>query len=124
VATNQLALSLGRLAAADPAALTAWREPSTDEDVVTESLAALIGRARVHLSAWQNAAWADRFERCVRGAQAREQALNDDPALPFTQAVARSLFKLMSYDETGRGVHRRQLSARFARPVRGVAAGS
>jgi len=99
VATNQLALSLGRLAAADPAALTAWREPSTDEDVVTESLAALIGRARVHLSAWQNAAWADRFERCVRGAQAREQALNDDPALPFTQAVARSLFKLMSYKD-------------------------
>ena len=98
-ATNQLAFSLGRLAAADPRALAAWREPATGDERTAESLPALIERAVAHLSGWQDAAWAERYRRRVLAVQQREQALGADPALPFTQAVARSLLKLMSYKD-------------------------
>ncbi|MBL8333790.1 MAG: pyruvate ferredoxin oxidoreductase, partial [Rubrivivax sp.] len=50
-------------------------------------------------TAWQNAAWAERWLATVHRAEAAERALAGDPALPFTQAVARSLLKLMSYKD-------------------------
>ncbi len=99
VATNLLAFSLGRLAAAEGAALDAWRDGTADEAAPVEDLAALLQRGVAHLSGWQNAAWADRFRRRVQAVQQREQQLGGDPALPFTQAVARSLLKLMSYKD-------------------------
>ncbi|MBK9363887.1 MAG: indolepyruvate ferredoxin oxidoreductase family protein [Rubrivivax sp.] len=100
VAGNHLAFALGRLAAAEPQALAALREPLAAGDrLVAEDLPALMARAGAHLSAWQDAAWADRFARTVRAAEARERGLGGDPDLPFTQAVARSLLKLMSYKD-------------------------
>jgi indolepyruvate ferredoxin oxidoreductase len=100
VATNQLALSLGRLAAARPQALSAWLEPAAEADTTAATdLKGLIDRAVPLLTAWQNRAWAERFLRTVRAAEQGERALGADDALPFTQAVARSLLKLMSYKD-------------------------
>jgi indolepyruvate ferredoxin oxidoreductase len=100
VPMNQLAFSLGRLAAGDPQALASLREPgAAAEPVVDADLPALIDRALGLLSTWQDDAWAERFLRTVRAAEARERALGADPSLPFTQAVARSLLKLMSYKD-------------------------
>ena len=60
----------------------------------------LIADARRHLTGYQNAAWADRFEKRIRGLQAREAALQGgDSSLPFTRNAARSLLKLMSYKD-------------------------
>ncbi len=97
VANNLLALSLGRLAAADPRALAAWTAPAAP--TADESLPALLERAATHLAAWQDEAWKARYLRSVQQAEASERALGGDPALPFTRAVARSLLKLMSYKD-------------------------
>jgi len=100
VATNHLAFALGRLAAAQPQALAALREPgATEDDGGAEELPALLERARVLLTAWGNRAWAERFARTLQGAQERERALGGDDALPFAKAVAKSLLKLMSYKD-------------------------
>ena len=98
VPTNQLAFSLGRLAAADPKAceqlLGAGSEPE-----VAHTVEALVERAVEHLTGYQNAAWAARYRSTVDRARAAEAALGADPTLPFTRAVAQSLRKLMSYKD-------------------------
>jgi len=99
VEANQLALSLGRLAAGDPAACEQLREGSADEAPAAQTLEAMIERHVAHLAAYQNPAWADRYLRLVQAARERESALNADPALPFTRAVAMSLHRLMSYKD-------------------------
>jgi len=125
VETNLLAFSLGRLAAVDPAALERLRDvPSARPE--SESVDALIERAKAHLSGYQNAAWAERFEARVQRVREREQALTPgDPALPLTRAVSASLLKLMSYKdeyEVARlytdGRFRRQLEDQFEGDVR------
>ncbi len=104
VAANQSAFSLGRLAAGDPAALDQLRAaPAADAQSSQADelpLDMLIADARRHLTGYQNAAWADRFETRVRGLQAREATLQGgDASLPFTRNAARSLLKLMSYKD-------------------------
>ncbi|MCZ2439082.1 MAG: indolepyruvate ferredoxin oxidoreductase family protein [Burkholderiales bacterium] len=100
VDTNQLAFALGRLAAAQPQALAALREPgAVAGEGADEDLPALLERAHAHLAAWQNRAWAERFARTMQDVQTRERALGGDAALPFSKAVARSLLKLMSYKD-------------------------
>jgi indolepyruvate ferredoxin oxidoreductase len=97
VQANQLAFSLGRMAAADPQGLqvAASTAPAADE-----SLEALIARGRAHLTGYQNAAWAQRFEDAVRRVAAREAALaGGDASLPLARNVARGLTKLMSYKD-------------------------
>jgi indolepyruvate ferredoxin oxidoreductase len=96
VASNLLAFALGRLAAADPAGLHALRaapEPAPAE----EPLDVFLGHAVAHLTGWQDAAWAARYDALVRRVRQREMAI--DPRLPFTTAVAKSLLKLMSYKD-------------------------
>ncbi|MBX3619010.1 MAG: indolepyruvate ferredoxin oxidoreductase family protein [Rhizobacter sp.] len=121
VAANQLAFSLGRLAAGNPAALERMRnapEPLAQEE---SSLDALVARGVAHLRAYQNDAWARRYEARVAGVRRREEALaGGDPTLPVTRNAARSLLKLMSYKdeyEVARlytdGGFRRQLDAQF-----------
>ncbi|HEX7865477.1 MAG TPA: indolepyruvate ferredoxin oxidoreductase family protein [Variovorax sp.] len=103
VAANQSAFSLGRLAAGNPEALDALRAAPADAQAssVDESpLDVLIADARRHLTGYQNAAWADRFETRIRGLRAREAGLQGgDASLPFTRNAARSLLKLMSYKD-------------------------
>ncbi len=106
VPANQMAFALGRLAAADPQGLQALLEaPATAAQ--REPLDVFLGHAAAHLAGWQDRAWADRFDAVVQRVRRTEQALGDatpavpgaDAGLPFTQAVARSLFKLMSYKD-------------------------
>ncbi|HWP13847.1 MAG TPA: indolepyruvate ferredoxin oxidoreductase family protein [Ramlibacter sp.] len=95
---NKVAFSLGRLAAADPAALDRWLPPATD-DPQTEALDRLLQHGVTHLTGYQNAAYAKRFADFVALVREREQRLGADAQLPFTRAVARSLLKLMSYKD-------------------------
>jgi indolepyruvate ferredoxin oxidoreductase len=99
VAANHTALALGRLAAWQPQALQQLRAPTVAEPEQA-SLDGWVAQAMAHLTAYQNAAWARRFETRVRALQQREGALaGGDPALPFTTSAARSLRKLMSYKD-------------------------
>ena len=93
VPSNLLAFALGRLAAGNPAALRE-EAPMTAAD---DTLEALVERGNAHLAAYQDAAWARRFEATVRRTQRAELACpGHDGSLPLTRTVARSLMKLMS----------------------------
>jgi indolepyruvate ferredoxin oxidoreductase len=120
VEANRLALALGRLAAADPAACDRLREGGADEALAAETLDKIIERWVGHLGAYQNPAWAERYLNTVNAARDAESALGADAQLPFTAAVACSLGKLMSYKdeyEVARlytdGEFRRQLAEQF-----------
>ncbi len=96
VESNLLSFALGRLAAGNPAALREEAAAKADDD----TLDGLIARGIDHLTGYQNAAWAQRFETLARRAQRAEQACaGSDAALPLSRAVARSLMKLMSYKD-------------------------
>jgi indolepyruvate ferredoxin oxidoreductase len=100
VDANKAAFSLGRLAAADPAAcsqLLGAHEAAPD--LARESIDALIARGVEHLTGYQNAAYAQRYANFVNTVRVREMQLGADPALPFTRAVAQSLMKLMAYKD-------------------------
>ncbi|WP_028996262.1 indolepyruvate ferredoxin oxidoreductase family protein [Azohydromonas australica] len=99
VQANELAFSLGRLAAGDPRALLALGNAAVETPPAEEPLEALRARGIELLTAWQNAAWARRYASLVDEAAARERALGADASLPFSRAVARSLLKLMAYKD-------------------------
>ncbi len=103
VAANQSAFSLGRLAAGDPAALNQLRAApmqAQTQQADERPLDTLLADARRHLTGYQNAAWAVRFETRIRALQVAESALpGGDASLPFTRNAARSLLKLMSYKD-------------------------
>ena len=99
VSANQMAFALGRLAAGDGSALERMRSAPVVEKEA-DTLDALIARGVAHLSAYQNAAWARRFEARIRSVQAREAALaGGDATLPIARNAARGLLKLMSYKD-------------------------
>jgi indolepyruvate ferredoxin oxidoreductase len=116
VEQNHLAFALGRLAAADAAGVGARAAAQVDEP-----LDALIERAVKHLTAYQDKAWARRFEARVRAVRSREANLpGADAKLPLTLSTARSLLKLMSYKDEyevarlhSNGEFARQLAAQF-----------
>ena len=121
VQANQLAFSLGRMAAADEGALQALLQaPVGPTPAEPDTLDALLARGVAHLTAYQNAAYARRFEARVRQLREREVALGGDASLPFTRAAAASLLKLMAYKdeyEVARlytdGAFRQQLQQQF-----------
>jgi indolepyruvate ferredoxin oxidoreductase len=96
---NKVAFSLGRLAAADPAALDQLLAPQAALDAQSEALDDLVQHGVAHLTGYQNAAYSKRYADFVAKVRAREQQLAADPELPLTRAVARSLLKLMSYKD-------------------------
>jgi indolepyruvate ferredoxin oxidoreductase len=99
VENNQNAFALGRLAAADPAACRALLdEPAVDAPVV-EPLDALIARGMVHLTGYQNAAWAQRWRALVDEVGVVEVGLPDSADRPLTRAVAMQLLRLMAYKD-------------------------
>ncbi len=100
VASNQLAFSLGRLAAADPQAVAALlREPQAEAAPAAETLEAIVARGVRHLTGYQGRAYARRYADFVARVRTREAALGADAGLPFTRAVARSLLNLMAYKD-------------------------
>jgi len=100
VDANKAAFSLGRLAAADPAAARELlHEPATAADAV-EPLDALIERSARFLADYQDARYAERYRRTVAKVRAREEALvGAATALPLTRTVAEQLRKLMAYKD-------------------------
>jgi indolepyruvate ferredoxin oxidoreductase len=96
VEQNKLALSLGRLSAADAEAVASLARGESLQAPGPDTLEALVARGVAHLTAYQDAAYARRYADFVDDVRTREQALVADPTLPFTRAVAQSLLKLMA----------------------------
>ena len=91
VERNRQAFAAGRLAAADPAAFA----PDAAA-VETETLDEVIARRERFLADYQNEAWARRYRTGVDKVRAAEKPFGSEA---LTNAVARSLFKLMSYKD-------------------------
>ncbi len=98
VEANKQAFLWGRRAAADLGKVE--RVAYADQGVVVPmplSVEALIQRRAAFLTAYQNARYARRYQRFVRGVQTAERSLDAGEAL--TRAVAENLFKLMAYKD-------------------------
>lgn len=92
VAANREAFAVGRLAGADPT----FGQNGTQRTGSEETLNDLVERRAAFLTAYQNQAWAERYRKTVKDFHAAETAHGTDVG---TKAVARSLFKLMSYKD-------------------------
>jgi indolepyruvate ferredoxin oxidoreductase len=119
VGMNVSAFRWGRRAAHDPVAIAAVISPEKAAEPVLETLDAVIGRRRDFLAAYQNAAYARRFTDRIAAVRAAEER-HAPGSTALTEAVARSLFKLMAIKdeyEVARlytdGGFRRQLDGQF-----------
>jgi indolepyruvate ferredoxin oxidoreductase len=119
VEANKRTFAWGRLAAHDPAAVEAAARPAMREaPAEAPTFEMLVARRVDDLTAYQNAAYADRYRRAVTAVAAAEARI--DGASGLAEAVARNLHKLMAYKdeyEVARlyadGEFRRQLQAQF-----------
>lgn len=91
VERNRQAFAAGQLAAADPAAFAP--APAAFE---TESLDEVIARRERFLADYQHEAWARRYRASIEKVRVAEQPFGSEA---LSDAVARSLFKLMSYKD-------------------------
>ena len=80
VENNQNAFALGRLAAADPAACRALLDEPAEDAPAVEPLDALIARGMAHLTAYQDAAWAQRWRALVDEVRTAESAAFTPPS--------------------------------------------
>jgi indolepyruvate ferredoxin oxidoreductase len=98
VENNKAAFEWGRRAAHDPAAVAALLAPSAQviEFKKRESLEALVARRVEFLTAYQDAAYAQRYREAVEQVRAAEQPLGKTL---LAETVARGLFKLMAYKD-------------------------
>ena len=102
VGFNRKALQLGRLYAADPGALDAYLAPR--DDAAQEAQAAgsvlddVVRNGVDWLTAYQDAAWAERYRDFVSGISAAERTVRPG-ASALSVAVARNLAKLMAYKD-------------------------
>ncbi|MAS14789.1 MAG: pyruvate ferredoxin oxidoreductase [Nitratireductor sp.] len=90
---NHRAFLIGRLAAEKPDALKGLFDPKPQTD---GTLDAIITRREAFLTDYQNATYAARYRRLVDRVRAAEAPFGSDAV---SQAVARSLFKLMAYKD-------------------------
>jgi indolepyruvate ferredoxin oxidoreductase len=98
--SNKRSFSWGRAAAVDPAAVerVARPTPAVPLRTLSGSLDELVARRVEFLTAYQNAAYARRYEDLVRKVQAAEASRAAGQS-GLTEAVARYAFKLMSYKD-------------------------
>jgi len=122
VAANKRSLSWGRLAAHDPKkveqAIAPLAEAGEDEEIATD-LAGIVAKRAADLTAYQDAAYAKRFEDLVRRVQEAEHQ-RAPGRTGLAEAVARAYHKLMAYKdeyEVARlftdGEFERKLAAQF-----------
>ncbi len=111
VEMNRQALAWGRRLVVDPNAVYQAAGLATPEP---ESLDTLIESRARFLEAYQNARWAKRFLRAVTRARQAEARLGSQA---FTEAVVRSLSKLMAYKDEYE-VARLYTDGRFARELK------
>jgi len=90
VERNKAAFAVGRAAVADPAAVA----PTPEVAQPPETLDAVIARRVEFLTAYQDAGWAEHYRSLVSRVRVAERGSEI-----LTGAVARSLFKLMSYKD-------------------------
>lgn len=94
VEMNRQAFHIGRLAVSNPQALAQFGNKQTTSD---DSLAALIEARAAHLTAYQNAAYAEPYRQLVERVKKAEQAIfGGDQTLPLSRAVARNYAKLLA----------------------------
>ncbi len=96
IAMNRAAFGWGRRSAVEPAAVTA-AAGIAPEASVAETLEAIVASRTAFLTAYQNAAYAERYQDLVDFAHAAEMRLRG--RLGFAEAVARNAFKLMAYKD-------------------------
>jgi indolepyruvate ferredoxin oxidoreductase len=123
VTMNKAALHWGRRMAVDPAAVENLAKPAAavvgESRILSESFDQMVERRVRFLTAYQNAAYAQRYRQWVERAKAAEAARAPGKC-GLADAVARYLFKLMAYKdeyEVARlfteGSFRRQVEAEF-----------
>jgi indolepyruvate ferredoxin oxidoreductase len=97
---NRRAFSLGRLLAHRPDRVMAMVEEARGPapEPVSQTLDELIARRVADLTAYQNAAYAERYAKRIAAVRAAEQAAKPGSEC-LTQAAARSLYKLMAYKD-------------------------
>ena len=93
VERNKQAFAWGRLLSADPDFV---HQAAGDKPEEVETLDQVIARRVAFLTSYQNAAYANRFAALVARVRKAESALGSET---LTDAVARSLFKLMAYKD-------------------------
>ena len=103
VEPNLEAFGWGRLAAHDPARVWTIARPlmvakAEGEDDAPESLDDIVAHRAAFLREYQDEAWAERFRRAVERARAAE-AERAPGCEGLAEAVARNLFRLMSYKD-------------------------
>jgi len=102
VAMNIAAFGYGRRAAVDPKALEALIEPRPEEQndslKLSQSFAETVDRRAAFLTAYQNASYARRYRNWVEKVRTVE-AEKAPGQCGLAEAVARYLFKLMSYKD-------------------------
>jgi indolepyruvate ferredoxin oxidoreductase len=107
----RLAVANGMHAQDAPQVIEFKRAPTLDETIKTRV---------AFLSAYQNAAYAERYRGFVMQVAAAEAAVPDGPkAQPLTAAVARYLFKLMAYKDEYE-VARLHADAAFSKKIAGM----
>jgi indolepyruvate ferredoxin oxidoreductase len=95
---NKQAFLWGRRAAHDLPAVARAAAPEKSEPKLSESFDELVQRRVAFLTDYQDAAWAKRYEDLVRkAARVEDEKLRGSTRL--ADAVAKSLFKLMSYKD-------------------------
>jgi indolepyruvate ferredoxin oxidoreductase len=106
VDANKRAFLWGRRAAVDLAKVTEVAQPAAKVSVIqlsrkkSESLDEIIARRSDFLHSYQDAAYTQRYLKSVELMRRAEMAAGDGATkLPLTAAVARYLFKLMSYKD-------------------------
>ncbi|MBE7219821.1 MAG: 2-oxoacid:acceptor oxidoreductase family protein, partial [Caulobacteraceae bacterium] len=98
VEMNRRAFALGRRAAAYPeevAAMVAAALPAARREAPARTLAEIVARRAATLTAYQDAAYAARFEAMVARAEAAER-VHAPGSTRLAEAVARSYFKLLA----------------------------
>ncbi|MET0427347.1 MAG: DUF6537 domain-containing protein, partial [Microvirga sp.] len=101
VAMNLSAFTWGRRAKAEPEAVAALVDRLHAPAAIrhhSRSLDEIVERREHVLTAYQNARYARRYRRLVEGVRAAEAKI-DPSGTDLTEAVARSLFKLMAYKD-------------------------
>jgi indolepyruvate ferredoxin oxidoreductase len=108
VEKNLAAFEWGRRAAHDRASVERAAAPAASDAASATVIAlhtkkavdALIAKRVDYLTAYQNAAYASRYQTLVEAVRAAERKLDGDAAQePLTEAVARNLHKLMAYKD-------------------------
>ena len=94
---NRLAFHLGRVVQGVPDAREQLAAPAAPP--VSETLDRLLGDNVERLTAYQHAAYAERYRAFVVRLADSEKKLGGNAGLPFTMAAARSLQKLMMYKD-------------------------